>query len=157
MSSAIDITLLEGFAEMHASVYEVAAMLALPAALVKTMLSPDYHDPQYREAWLRGRAKGNIKLRQLQWKHAQAAGSGGVAMTRHLSEHWLGEGADQDIVDTTAPEGARKKDNRITVNVALIPTGQGLLDNPQNGMTIEAESREGFELEDYAAAAREFE
>lgn len=157
MSSAIDITLLEGFAEMHASVYEAAAMLGLPVALLKTMLAPDYHDTQYRDAWMKGRAKGNIKLRQLQWKHANAAGSSGVAMTRHLSEHWLGEGADIEINDTTSPEGAKKKDNRVTVNVALIPQGQAAIDHVQAGVLIEAESREGFELEDFAVAAREFE
>lgn len=44
-----------------------------------------------RDAWERGKARGEVGLRVLSWNHAHMPNSAGVAMTVHLRKHMLGE------------------------------------------------------------------
>lgn len=100
---AVSLELLQELAETHATVDEVAGLFAVPVEFIKEILSESYVDPRYREAWAKGRAMSNIALRKLQWAHANTPGSAGVSMARHLSEHWLGEGASEKNMDMAPP------------------------------------------------------
>ena len=58
----------------------------------------------WKGAWELGRSEGHASLRRLQWQHAQMPNSAGVAMTIHLSKHWLGE-TDKAALELTGKDG----------------------------------------------------
>lgn len=125
----IDIDLLRQFAELHLDVEDAASLLAVPVDLLEELLSPKHTNDEYRVAWHQGRATAKLILKKLQWQHANTAGSAGVAMTRHLSEHILGEGAsDQHKIDNAPP---------VSVQVNFVPKGERIEAEKSNVLTIE--------------------
>jgi len=79
---------LESLTEIQCTIDEAAAFLRMSSASFKKMIK---EDPVAKEIWERGAAKGRASLRRLQWRHAMGFGPQAVAMTVHLSKHWLGE------------------------------------------------------------------
>jgi hypothetical protein len=60
--------------------------------------------PNLKRAWQQGTANAKLSVRRLQMAHAQERGAPGVAMTIHLSKHWLGEKDEIKQVHTSPQE-----------------------------------------------------
>ena len=85
---------LEVLAQVQCTVEEAAAAMDISPATFKKRLNAD---PKMKEIWDRGAPKGRVSLRRLQWQHARGFGPHAVAMTVHLSKHWLGEHDKQNL------------------------------------------------------------
>ena len=85
---------LEVLAQVQCTVEEAAAAMDISPATFRKKLNAD---PKMKENWDRGAPKGRVSLRRLQWQHARGFGPHAVAMTVHLSKHWLGEHDKQNL------------------------------------------------------------
>src|SRR5487761_1631007 len=83
----IDVVQLAKLGALHATVEQAAGWFGVSK---RTMIEKLKND-DLREAFERGKQKGKLSLKQLQWRHANGTGSSAVNMTIHLSKHWLGE------------------------------------------------------------------
>jgi hypothetical protein len=92
-------------ASIRCNLEEIAAKINLPLSTVRRIAG---NDPLFRAAMEEGQAKSRVGLRRLQWRHATGFGPAAVAMTIHLSKHWLGE-TDRSTIEvegTIRVEGA---------------------------------------------------
>lgn len=103
----IDPARLEALAKLHLTYDDIAPALGIS----KRTLVNKLKEPQYAEAYERGKAAGRQLLKRLQWKHAQMPSSAGVAMTIHMSKHHLGE------TEKAALEITGRIDSAIEVSV----------------------------------------
>jgi hypothetical protein len=81
-------TSIEKLAELGAPLKEMAPILNLSLSTLTERLSKD---PEFRAALERGQAACKLKLRNLQWHHAEGEGGPAVNMAIHMSKHQLGE------------------------------------------------------------------
>lgn len=88
MAYQIDYKKVRKLASIHCTQREMASVLDIPFDTFRNMVSSD---PLLKEAIDLGQEYGKASLRRLQFRHAQGFGPAAVAMTIHLSKHWLGE------------------------------------------------------------------
>jgi hypothetical protein len=75
-------------ASLQCTIEEASGALKVSPSAFKKKLA---ENPHLKEIWERAPAQGRVELRRLQWRHANGFGPQAVAMTMHLSKHWLGE------------------------------------------------------------------
>jgi hypothetical protein len=80
--------LVRGLAKIQCTMAEAASVFGIEELEFKHLIR---RNRDFWLAWNQGGLVGKVELRRLQWAHAQEKGSAGVAMTIHLSKHWLGE------------------------------------------------------------------
>jgi hypothetical protein len=93
----IDLSVFETFAELQATYKQMAAAFRCSERTILERMK----EPEFQEIYERGKERGKLNLKQLQWRHAQGLDPNGnyiqgsqsaaVNMTKHLSQHWLGE------------------------------------------------------------------
>lgn len=88
MAYDIDYEKVRRLASINCTQEEIAAVLDIPYSSFRYQAD---HDTILKDAMERGRAAARASLRRLQWRHASGYGPAAVAMTIHLSKHWLGE------------------------------------------------------------------
>jgi len=88
MAYEIDYKKVRKLASINCTQEEIAAVFDIPYDSFRQMVSSD---PVLSEAIEVGRSYARASLRRLQWRHASGFGPAAVAMTIHLSKHWLGE------------------------------------------------------------------
>lgn len=91
----------ERLVQLQCTVEEAASFFKCAKRTLQRYLK----QPEYAEAWERGRELGKLSLRRLQWRHANGTGSSAVQMTIHLSKHWLGE-TEKVLNEITGKDGA---------------------------------------------------
>jgi hypothetical protein len=93
----IDLVELEKLAAIHCSDEEIAKFFGVS---VRTIHNKRKH-PEFRDAMERGKSKGCITLRRLQWKSAE---KGNPSMLQFLGKQILGQ-RDTTPVELTGPNG----------------------------------------------------
>jgi hypothetical protein len=112
----IDKVVLAKLGALHATHEQIAAWYDCTRRTVINRLK----DPEYLLAYENGKQRGKLNLKQLQWRHAQGldpdgkyingSQSAAVNMTKHLSQHWLGE-------TDNPPSTTVNTNNTLAVNV----------------------------------------
>jgi hypothetical protein len=93
-----DLSLIEGLGEINATHDEIAAVVGLSRQTVGKRFKDDI---AWQEAFEKGKSKGRVSLRRLQWRHANSpTNSASVNMTIHLSKHFLGEVDKAAVIET---------------------------------------------------------
>lgn len=88
MAYDIDYKKVRKLASIHCTQREIASIFDIPFEAFRNLVR---NDPLLKEAIETGMEYGKASLRRLQWRHASGFGPAAVAMTIHLSKHWLGE------------------------------------------------------------------
>src|SRR5215469_9358594 len=79
---------IRGLAKIGCTQEEAASVLDMSVSQFKRYLQTEI---AVREAWDAGKAFGRMKIRALQWWHAEQKGPAGAQLTIHLAKHQLGE------------------------------------------------------------------
>lgn len=106
----IDLKLLNLLAEAGCSIEEIASMLRKSGAKVSSKTIKNHlQEPEYREAWEDGQNVGKVSLRSRMVQQSKLMNSAGVAMSIHLSKHWLG------MTEKSAIEHSGRIDSSVEV------------------------------------------